>query len=62
MQHGVVAHEDREVAGLVGCVEAEAVAVVRDRCTDVADRKCRDGSVQASGRLTIKTRHASKRC
>lgn len=60
MQHGVVPHQDREVAALVGCVEAEAVAVVRHRCTHVADRKRGNGSLEAGDSPTIKTRHARR--
>ena len=60
MQHGVVAHQDRKVAGLVQCVEAEAVAVVRHRISDAADGKRGNGSVEASDGPPIKMRHASK--
>jgi hypothetical protein len=60
MQHGVVAHKDRKVAGLVGCVEAESVAVIRHRGSHVPDRKRGNRSMQAGDSPTIKAGHASK--
>src|SRR5688500_5573342 len=60
MQHGVVSDQDRKVAGLVGCLEAEAVAIIRHRRTHVADRKRRNGPEEASDGPTIKMRHALK--
>lgn len=60
MQHGVVSHEDSEVIGLVGCLEAEALAVMRHRRTNVADRKRGNGSVEACGSPTVMSGHAAK--
>jgi hypothetical protein len=55
MQHGVVPRQDRKVLGLVGCIEAQTVAEKRHRRRHVADRKSRNGSMEASGSPRIKT-------
>jgi hypothetical protein len=60
MEHGIVPHQDSEVAGLMAWLEAEAVAVIRHRCTHVADRERGNGSVETGNSPTIRTRHASK--
>jgi hypothetical protein len=44
----------------VGCVEAEAVAVIRHRGSHVPDRKRRNRSMQAGDGPAIKAGHASK--
>src|SRR3954466_15591128 len=46
VQYGVVSNQNGEVGGLVRRVEAEPVAVVRDRYAHVADRQGGDGSLK----------------
>src|SRR4051794_2179277 len=60
MQHGIVADQHGEVGSLVWRVEAEPVAVIRDRCADVAHGQRGNGSLEAGNGPTSDTRHALK--